>query len=257
MIRIKRTSKPEELTQAVQQELTNQFKANHKKTVWSKPYIKKALLEMSHQKCCYCECQIGLSGVDMHVDHFKPKSLYPNLVMEWSNLLPACPDCNRSKLDHDTLKEPIVNPTEENPQTYFYLKDYRYRCKDISAESKAKLTIGVLALNDSVGKVLPRFKVGNALQERINEIANIAIENEDVLKVNIVLRNKVRNGCRDILRFGSDTSEYSAFMSTIIHKDSDYPEIKRILKSIDCWDDELEQLESETMRNVFDVAVDM
>ena len=44
--------------------------------------------------CAYCEeiCR-------GEVDHFRPKSRYPDLVYSWSNWLFACHDCNHAKLD--------------------------------------------------------------------------------------------------------------------------------------------------------------
>ena len=33
----------------------------------------------------------------MEVEHFHPKSLYPNEVISWENLLPICKRCNSSK----------------------------------------------------------------------------------------------------------------------------------------------------------------
>lgn len=45
--------------------------------------------------CCgYCEAYC--KGV---VDHFRPKSQFPELVYEWSNWIFACHDCNFNKLD--------------------------------------------------------------------------------------------------------------------------------------------------------------
>ena len=45
-----------------------------------------------HALCAYCEeCCGG------EVDHFRPKSRYPDLVYAWSNWLFACRDCNQAK----------------------------------------------------------------------------------------------------------------------------------------------------------------
>ena len=115
MIQIERTPKPLKLTDAVQQELTSEFKKDNSKAVWGKTYIRKALLDMSNSKCCYCECLVGKGTKEMHVDHFQPKSIYPDLVVQWENLLPSCSQCNKSKSDHDTVQEPIINPTKDNP----------------------------------------------------------------------------------------------------------------------------------------------
>ena len=67
--------------------------------------------------CVYCEevCR-------GEVDHFRPKSLFPELVYEWSNWVLACHDCNQSKSN----KWPAlgyVNPCaeyeHERPDAFF------------------------------------------------------------------------------------------------------------------------------------------
>lgn len=78
MRHIKLSTKPIELSEEVQEDLTRIFLDNHNKRVWNQPYIKTALLEMTHHKCAYSEVVLGestiLSGLsDFLTDHF---SLY-------------------------------------------------------------------------------------------------------------------------------------------------------------------------------------
>ena len=79
--------------------------------------IKEVLFNCSYEKCSYCE--IIPSSSYMEVDHFEPKSRYPELVLDWENLLPACRKCNSHKSSHDTRAFPIINPTKINPEPYF------------------------------------------------------------------------------------------------------------------------------------------
>lgn len=232
--------------------LTQEYKKNNKKAVWNKDYIKKPLLEMSHNKCCYCECEIGQGEKEMHIEHYKPKSLYPNLVVDWYNLLPSCPHCNKQKSFHDTGKELIVNPVEDDPKKYFYLKNYRYYCKDTNPNSIARTTLGVLSLNDSTENVAKRFKIGEMLLKKIEEIADLAIENKEVLLSKISIRNRVRNGCRDIMRQGIPEAVYSAFMSTLICNDNNFKELCSILKEKNLWDEELEEYYKQIVKNSFE-----
>jgi 5-methylcytosine-specific restriction endonuclease McrA len=81
--------------------------------------VKTPLFESSHQKCAYCECNATEGGY-IEIDHFRPKSIYPESVFEWNNLLPSCRQCNGMKSDHDTGAEPIING-EEN-----------YRCMQVT-----------------------------------------------------------------------------------------------------------------------------
>ena len=47
-----------------------------------------------------CQC-CGATGKEMHVDHIKPRSLFPALELELSNLQILCADCNLGKSNKD------------------------------------------------------------------------------------------------------------------------------------------------------------
>ena len=252
MIQLLRPPKPQKLADN-EAELTERFKKNNKDAVWNRSYIRSALLEMSNAKCCYCECMVGAGEREMHVDHFKPKSIYPDLVVKWENLLPSCPHCNKEKSSHDTGAEPIVNPSEDDPREFFYLKDYRYYCFDNADSSIARRTLGVLSLNDSTENVYKRYLIGNELHSKIDEIAELAIENEKILKTKTTMRNRIRNGCKNILKQGFPEAVYSAFMATLIFNDENFKTCMEILKRQDIWDDELEESFQKMNNNVFKI----
>lgn len=52
-----------------------------------------------------CSCKIcGITserGAILHVDHIKPRSLYPDLALDKSNLQVLCEDCNIAKSNSD------------------------------------------------------------------------------------------------------------------------------------------------------------
>ena len=52
-----------------------------------------------------CSCKIcGITserGAILHVDHIKPRSLYPDLALDKSNLQVLCEDCNIAKSNND------------------------------------------------------------------------------------------------------------------------------------------------------------
>lgn len=56
MIHIDRGDAPSELTEDVVHSKTAAFKADPKKVVWRDKYIVEALMNMSYNKCAYCEC---------------------------------------------------------------------------------------------------------------------------------------------------------------------------------------------------------
>ncbi len=129
MIKLIRPPAPDRLTPETVKELTEEFKSDSNKTVWNKDYIKKALLEMSHNKCCYCECKIDEESKYLEVEHFHPKSIYKDEVVVWDNLLPSCKRCNGRKGDRDTLKEPVINPAADEPKDHLWLKNYTFKNK--------------------------------------------------------------------------------------------------------------------------------
>jgi len=111
MIKLSRGGRPEAFTQEVCEELTQLYAANKDKDVWNSPKIKRplkeSLLQMSHNKCSYCECILAIESKDVTIDHFLPKVKYADKVVEWENLFPACLRCNRKKNDNE---EQLVNP---------------------------------------------------------------------------------------------------------------------------------------------------
>ena len=115
------------------------------------PDIQDALFNCSHRKCAYCECKPEETG-NLEVEHFAPKSLYPASTFDWNNLLPACRRCNDAKRDHDTIREPLVNPSIVDPQTYFTFNDLRIvpqsNLTDVN-KAIATRTIDVCRLNSS------------------------------------------------------------------------------------------------------------
>lgn len=245
VIKVERIEKPKELTVDVQKQLTEEFKKDKNKKVWNKKYIRENLLKECHGKCIYCEARIGPGNKEMHVDHFHYKDKYIDEVVLWKNLNPSCPHCNKSKSSHDTYSDPIVNPFEQNPQDYFYVKHYRYYSKNASVEKIVRTTIDVLGLNDTEEKVKLRFEMGEALIEQIQSTYEFASENKEILSNDTRKRNRVLRGCRNLLKKGTKEAEYAAFMATIIKSELDYKKLKDLLKELYLWDDELQKLDKE------------
>jgi HNH endonuclease len=86
-------------------------------TRYRHPAIKAALRSESFDKCVYCESKVS------HVypgdcEHIRPKSLHPDLVVEWQNLAYVCAECNRAKGDYDNTAEPLLNPYTSDPRTH-------------------------------------------------------------------------------------------------------------------------------------------
>ena len=70
-----------------------------------------------HGLCAYCE-----EYAKGEVDHFKPKSKFPDLVYSWTNWLFVCHVCNHSKLDawpDDGYVDPCSIAEIDRPENYF------------------------------------------------------------------------------------------------------------------------------------------
>jgi uncharacterized protein (TIGR02646 family) len=65
------------------------------------------------ERCMYCEDSHGTD-----IEHFRPKTPYPEHMFDWSNLLLTCTECNRFKGDRFPLSNGVpllIDPTAEDP----------------------------------------------------------------------------------------------------------------------------------------------
>ena len=58
-------------------------------------------LKRAGGRCECCGATPATSGEPLHVDHIKPKSIYPKLALELGNLQVLCADCNIGKGNWD------------------------------------------------------------------------------------------------------------------------------------------------------------
>ena len=80
-------------------------------------YFREELGTRFQSICGYCE-EYGRG----EVDHFRPKSKFPELVYEWSNWVFACRSCNAFKKDKwpsDGYVDPCAPTGEDHPETFF------------------------------------------------------------------------------------------------------------------------------------------
>jgi CRISPR/Cas system Type II protein with McrA/HNH and RuvC-like nuclease domain len=234
MIKIDLPIQPAQLTPALQARLTQEFK-NTGNPVWNIEWLKKAIYDMAFGKCCYSEIRLGEESKYMEVEHFYPKSRYPDQVIKWGNLVPSNKKSNATKGELDTVREPIVNPFVDNPKDYFYFKDGRYRAKD--TQGKGKRTIIKLALNDWNHFVLPRF---NLAEQIMIELKERQVDFEKIADIVIPI-----NRIKRLMRTGNRKEEYSALVSTAILSNVNFQTIETLLKNQNLWDTELEALKAE------------
>lgn len=228
MIKLELPQKPQELTLEVENELVEKFKAD-KSSVWSKDYIRNALFEMSFGKCAYSEIKLAEESKPMTVDHFKCKEKYPDLVVSWGNLLPACSFCNSKKGRIDVAVYQLVNPLEEDPKDFIYFSCGRLYAKN----ERGKLTIDRLGLNN-------RNEIANVRQDAIFLI------DEHLEQIKTDDWSLVAGDLYEVMNECTSDKAFSAALATHLLFESDlYQDLKSKLQSSRNWDDGLQQLETE------------
>ena len=94
-----------------------------RKSKWFQPVVENLRkLCGEGELCMYCS-----SNEPSQVEHYRPKSVFPERALEYENYLWACDICNRAKSDRfppDTeAGESILNPMEDNVWEHFFLED--------------------------------------------------------------------------------------------------------------------------------------
>ncbi|WP_373097606.1 hypothetical protein [Zhongshania sp.] len=190
--------------------------------------IKNILFQSSLQKCAFCETKPGESG-NIEVEHFAPKSIYPEMAFNWENFLPACRKCNGSKEDHDTVIEPIVNPYDTDPEDIFHYTDIRIAAND-NQECIGERTIRVCGLN-SVRLMKPRADILVSLHG-FSQALEDAIKDYESADTDIKKRNrkrKIREALETIEVLANPSEKFSGFCKEYLQKCAPYHEAKRVV----------------------------
>lgn len=135
--------------------------------------VKAALCDMYNRYCCYCEGDIALTGY-AHIEHYKPKSKYPELCFEWNNLHQSCSKCNTNKNDKWDDDNPILNPTDDEPEKYLYFNG-TILCY-VQNDKRAKNTVDHLKLNQ-------RSELMNLKTKLLDKVLKYRDETDEIKKV--------------------------------------------------------------------------
>lgn len=211
MIFVQRTSKPRVLVKngtrwknaiiaATSEETKKKAISKYKQTE-----IKEALIDMFSGKCGFCESYI--ENVDFgDIEHFKPKSIFPELAVDWDNLLLSCKKCNGAGQKGDkwpTAEEdgPLIDPSADEPGDFF----------DFHFDEDTMISL-VLPKN-------PRGKTSEAIYG-LNKHTLLKDRNVFVKKLIIIARYYHSDAeAKNILdEATSKKSEYSAFANMVKSK---------------------------------------
>lgn len=90
-----------------------------------KQEVRQHLVMEQGYLCCYCMMRIKGTANDTNVEHNKPRSLFPELIFDYSNLLAGC----TRTAELVPQKKRSYNPTEKN-------RIYRHRTCDTAKGEK-------------------------------------------------------------------------------------------------------------------------
>jgi len=168
--------------------------------------VKDSLKIMFSGKCAYCESHISHIGFG-HIEHFRPKSKFPDLCFEWENLMLGCEICNGKRYKGDKFPEsdeagPFINPVEENPDEFF---DFEFDAETGTANvipqtERANITEVELGLN--------RPELVRRRSSIVRLLVHIAIKAE---QGDIVFIEEIKRRC-------AKDEEYAAFARALVKR---------------------------------------
>lgn len=223
MIQVARTNKPDVLVQNAENWTIEYLKAKqiyeesktveHKKIFqniekrYNQSEVKDSLKAMFKKKCAFCESHI--THIDYgQIEHFKPKSKYPDLCFEWNNFLISCPICNgkSNKGDKFPLEQeggPFINPVDENPDDFlkFEFDEITKTFLIFPKNNRAVTTIKELGLNRD-----------DLVENRTIELSKI------IYVLDSVLGKNQDDVLEEFINLFSEKDQYYAFIKVIFKK---------------------------------------
>ena len=146
--------------------------------------------------CVYCE-----EVCKGEVDHFHPKSRFPELVYEWTNWLLACTPCNRAKGDKwpDTgYVNPCADSPPDRPEVYF-------------------------TYDTNTGEIIPRADLSSPMRERADGmIADIKLNDAHHVKSRLAWLRAVR----DMFAYTPD-SEIAVLIDWLTSRETEHSTLTR------------------------------
>jgi len=131
--------------------------------VWkSDKRVKDAFDAWSNGKCAYCESPINARRSE-HVEHFKPKSLFPSLAYDWINYFLSCDGCNGAKFNKWPDTGEYVRPDQRKPETLFVFDDGG-GMSALPAASNAQRTVDDFGLDRSGLRRFRQVAIHNQLK---------------------------------------------------------------------------------------------
>jgi uncharacterized protein (TIGR02646 family) len=155
--------------------------------IWGKH--KETIAVMSFQKCVYCEGPINALRAS-HVEHFKPKAVFPLLAYEWTNYFLGCAGCNGAKAHHWPERGGYLRPDQGDPSRHFVF-EADGTVTAVKAGSAADRTLTDLDLKRQWLVNRRRFNIEAMM--RLLDYAVLRYRNGDKAEANQLARIILRN----------------------------------------------------------------
>ena len=168
-------------------------------------YKPKLRIEFSH-RCAYCETrepELGGSK-SFHIDHYKPKKLFPKLICAYDNLIYSCRDCNSYKRDYwpnrleRLLRKVIINPRTDQIDKHINTSGFAWSGRT----AQGKWTVTKLRLDSPVLSL--RREDRERLERKIQQINSMIDDAKQSLRVD---RNLLSSERQNLEKFIEDETK--------------------------------------------------
>lgn len=119
--------------------------------------MRSQLVQMTQYHCAFCDGFIGAESRET-IEHFQPKSQFPQLAYQWDNLFPCCDVCQSNK--GEKFNALLLKPDELTYQfEAYFIANYHTGELEASPsasttdQERAKITIDLYGLNCNARKV--------------------------------------------------------------------------------------------------------
>lgn len=235
--------------------------------------VQIALRDLYHQKCAYCEKQT----VQPKVDHHRPKGKiidmpveshgYYWLCYEWTNLLPACTDCNAVGAKGSSYpvrhNRNIIHPVTGAPpvpDTVQFIYDDGYNTQELPLflhpeycipenEFDFEITGKIIGISDEAKETVRVIKLDNPdlngwrrmiYDQKLNRLRELLLDylNADAPVLNYIEIRLNKWLLELVDESNDDDMEYTLFRKTIVSKFSRFfidplePELRPIIEGV-------------------------
>lgn len=144
--------------------------ASTRTQTWSPERLREEIRQAGGYRCGYCKATERDFGGTEHfgIDHFRPKSLFPDLTYDRDNLVYCCHSCNMMKSNRFQENDGIPMLLHPRRDDYAIHITQRPDGTLVGVTERGKHTIALLGLNRVSHVSLRHRKI--ALRQRYNEI---------------------------------------------------------------------------------------